>query len=188
MKHHLILAGITVVSVVLLLFDALLRSHFLCFPTHLRLCGAVENYQSPINAYRIPDIRSTASTNASLASQIKLAPYSIEDLVKLSSIFDKTFGILVYDPMSNEIRILYNYKRHKWRKSCAKLVWSFQRLTDLLRMDFPERFRGPESSEIGKLSDFDALMKCDVTTFNDSVNITTTTKSSPLEAVITHIY
>jgi hypothetical protein len=116
----------------------------------------------PIKAYHVPDntvMTSAMTSNVSRAPTLQLAPYSIENLVELSSNYFKTFGILVYDPEGDDFLLLYNYQRHKWSDtSNAKLVWSYQMLTNLLRKDFPERFRGPESSELGKLGDFDLPM------------------------------
>jgi hypothetical protein len=147
MKHHQLLTSITAASVVFLGVSLLLGP--LRFLHHV--VGVVKNNQG-LGAFRLPNNMVMASTNVSLARPILLAPYSIEDLVEMSSIFFKTFGILVYDPTSNDFLLLYNYQKHIWRTSCSKLVSSFQALTDLLRKDFPERFRGPESPELGKLS------------------------------------
>jgi hypothetical protein len=160
MKHRQLLAGITAASVVFLGASLLLdRLRFL-----YHVVGVPKNNQGLTGTFHLPSNMVMASTNVSLARPIILAPYTIKDLVEISSIFFKTFGILVYDPMSNDFLLLYNYQKHIWRASCSKLVSSFQALTDLLRKDFPERFRGPESPELGKSSDFDVLMKCNVTT------------------------
>ncbi len=83
---------------------------------------------------------------------LQFAPYSIEDLVELSSIFMNTSGILVYDPEGDKFLLLYNDKRHNWSHSCAKLVWSFRIFAKMLKKGFPERFRGRESPELGKSS------------------------------------
>jgi hypothetical protein len=131
MKHRQHLAGITAASVVF--FGA---SHLL---SQLRFLSRVLDHMPGNN--------------------IQLDPYSIEDLLELSSIYLGAFGILVYDPTSNDFLLLdKNPRQRKW-SSFKRLISSTQTLTNLLRNDFPERFRGPESPELGKLSDFDFL-KC----------------------------
>jgi hypothetical protein len=80
------------------------------------------------------------------------APYGIADLVEVEvmSMFKDVYGILVYDPESDEFLLLYNEQMHKWTDSCVKLASSFGTFQSMLRQTFPERFRGPESPELGK--------------------------------------
>ena len=98
----------------------------------------------------------------------QFAPYAIADLVKaeVMSMFEDTYGILVYDPKSDEFLLLYNDQMHKWKSSCTKLASSFATFTSMLRQSFPERFQGPESPELGKFIvywlegvDFELLVK-----------------------------
>lgn len=77
-----------------------------------------------------------------------LAPYAIEDLLEASSLFDVAYGILVYDPEDDDFKLLYNDQKHKWKSPCIKMSVSFQLLTKLLRLSFPDRFRGKESPEL----------------------------------------
>jgi hypothetical protein len=152
MKYQQFLAGITAVAVVFLGASLLGHSRFLS-----HVLGVVNN-QSRIKA-PVPNNIVMTSTNVSPARPMKLAPYSIEDLVEMSSVFFKTFGILVYDPIGDDFLLLDNNPMQRQKSSFAKLVSGFERFTSMLRTDFPERFRGPESPELGKLSDFDISIK-----------------------------
>jgi hypothetical protein len=78
-----------------------------------------------------------------------LPPYSIEDAVRTSRMFDNTQAILVYDPEKDTFYALYS-KRHNWVTGCNKLLTSFRILTYLLRRTLPERFMGAESDELGE--------------------------------------
>ena len=84
-----------------------------------------------------------------------LVPYHIEDLMEVSKIYLGNFGILVYDPTIDGFLLLENKPMQKNLPGFSKLISSFERLTSMLRNDFPERFHGPESPELGKYSDFD---------------------------------
>ena len=83
-------------------------------------------------------------------SQTPLAPYTIEDLLDASSLFQDTYGLLVYDPVEDDFKLFYNNQKHKWIASCVKLSVSFQVFTELLRQSFQDRFQGKQSSELGK--------------------------------------
>ena len=83
-------------------------------------------------------------------SQTPLAPYTLEDLLDASSLFQDTYGLLVYDPAEDDFKLFYNNQKHKWIALCVKLSVSFQVFTELLRQSFPERFQGKKSSELGK--------------------------------------
>jgi len=41
-------------------------------------------------------------------SQTPLAPYTIEDLLDASSLFQDTYGLLVYDPVEDDFKLFYN--------------------------------------------------------------------------------
>jgi hypothetical protein len=168
MQFHQILVGIT--AVVALLGASLLGHSYFLSPTlkvanqdpHRSLRAFERNladYKTvtfkPIEGHHMPDNLAMApatTTNVYSAPPLQFAPYSIEDLVEVSSIFMKTFGILVYDPKGVEFLLLYNDKRHSWRPSCPKLVWSFRMFTSMLRKGFLEGFRGRKSPELGKSS------------------------------------
>jgi hypothetical protein len=144
MKHRQHLAGITAASVVF--FGA---SHLL---GQLRFLSHVFDHNMPGN-------------------NIQLDPYSIEDLLELSSIYFGAFGILVYDPTINDFLLLDKNPRQRNWSSYKKLISSAQSLTNMLRNDFPERFRGPGSPELGKLSDFDVHGACHFSLLHVSLNI-----------------
>jgi hypothetical protein len=168
MQFHQILVGIT--AVVALLGASLLGHSYFLSPTlevaiqdpHRSLRAFerdLADYKTvtfkPVERHHMLDNLAMApamTTNVYSAPPLQFAPYSIEDLVEVLSIFMKTFGILVYDPEGNKFLFLYNDKRHSWRPSCPKLVWSFWMFTSMLRKGFPERFRGRESPKRGKSS------------------------------------
>ena len=78
-----------------------------------------------------------------------LPPYTIEDALQVSKLYDSTFSLLVYDPEDDMFIGLYS-ENHRWRPPCQKLTNSFRNIAYLLRKIFPERFRGTESDELGK--------------------------------------
>ena len=78
-----------------------------------------------------------------------LPPYTIEDALQVSKLYDSTFALLVYDPEDDMFIGLYS-ENHRWRPPCQKLTNSFRNIAYLLRKIFPERFRGTESDELGK--------------------------------------
>ena len=113
-------------------------------PARLVEAGVAKNLDTRFRAA----MTSVTTTNSPVSQQ--LAPYAIADLVEPMSMFEDTYGILLYDPESDGFLLLYNIQIHKWKSSCAKLVTSFRLFTNILRQSFPERFRGPESPELGK--------------------------------------
>jgi hypothetical protein len=169
MQFHQILVGIN--AVVALLGASLLGHSYFLSPSTLEVTNQdshrslraferdLADYKTvtfkPTEAHHMPDNLAMAPATTKYvysAPPLQVAPYSIEDLVEVSSIFLKTFGILVYDPEGDDFLFLYNDKRHRWTPSCSKLVWSFRMFTTMLRGGFPERFRGRESPELGKSS------------------------------------
>ena len=78
-----------------------------------------------------------------------LPPYTIEDALQASKLYDSTFALLVYDPEDDMFIGLYS-ENHRWRPPCQKLTNSFRDLAYMLREIFPERFQGAGSDEIGK--------------------------------------
>lgn len=77
-----------------------------------------------------------------------MAPYSIEDVVESTSVFQNTVAIIMYDPEKDDFEFLYNFKSHNWVSGCVKLVSSFRNLAFMLRQVFPERFQGTDSPEL----------------------------------------
>ena len=86
-----------------------------------------------------------------------LPPYTIEDALQASKLYDSTFALLVYDPEDDMFIGLYS-ENHRWRPPCQKLTNSFRNIAYLLRKIFPERFRGTESDELGKFMTFSQHM------------------------------
>lgn len=76
-----------------------------------------------------------------------LPPYTMQDAIESSKLYEKNFALLVYDPDDNAFYGLYS-KRHFWVTGCQKLVNSFKYLAFFLRTLFPERFRGKKSAEL----------------------------------------
>ena len=62
-----------------------------------------------------------------------------------------TVGILIYRPDEDDFVLLYNERFHRWVSACSKLSISFTNFIVMLRREFPERFRGKMSDELGKL-------------------------------------
>ena len=86
-----------------------------------------------------------------------LPPYTIEDALQVSKLYDSTFALLVYDPEDDMFIGLYS-ENHRWRPPCQKLTNSFRNIAYLLRKIFPERFRGTESDELGKFMTYSQHM------------------------------
>ena len=78
-----------------------------------------------------------------------LTPYTMEDIIAATSLYQQAYGILIYDPEDDDFKLFYNNKM-PWKPSAAKMSSSFQLFTKLLRLSFPDRFQGKNSSELGK--------------------------------------
>lgn len=78
-----------------------------------------------------------------------LTPFTMEDILAASSLYQQAYGVLIYDPEDDDFKLFYNNKM-PWKSSAAKMSSSFQLLTKLLRLSFPDRFQGKNSSELGK--------------------------------------
>ena len=58
------------------------------------------------------------STDSDSSSSKPLPKYTLEDTLNESSIFEYTFGLLVYDPPNDTFQVYYN-KNHQWKNDRA---------------------------------------------------------------------
>ena len=119
-----------------------------------------------IDEYDIPDWLSSASDmtiairqqQQSTSTERSFIPpqflstvqYNLQDAIESTSSFMNTVGILIYRPDEDDFVLLYNERFHRWVSSCSKLSISFTNFIVMLRQEFPERFRGKMSDELGK--------------------------------------
>jgi hypothetical protein len=75
--------------------------------------------------------------------------HSLVDLVEISHLYSADFGIVMYDPENDDFLLLYNGDK-TWVGGILKLVGTFQMLVFVLRYNFPDRFRGKDSDELGE--------------------------------------
>mmetsp|Transcript_26905 Transcript_26905/g.57690 ORF Transcript_26905/g.57690 Transcript_26905/m.57690 type:complete len:599 (-) Transcript_26905:75-1871(-) len=73
------------------------------------------------------------------ASPLPLQPYTLQDTLSESKIFDYTFCILIYDPPTDKFIAMYS-KDHIWKAGNKKLWRSMGHFSYMLRRTFPERF------------------------------------------------
>mmetsp|Transcript_26906 Transcript_26906/g.57694 ORF Transcript_26906/g.57694 Transcript_26906/m.57694 type:complete len:601 (-) Transcript_26906:68-1870(-) len=73
------------------------------------------------------------------ASPLPLQPYTLQDTLSESKIFDSHFCILIYDPPTDKFVGMYS-KDHKWKNGNKKLWKAMRQLVYMLRRTFPERF------------------------------------------------
>jgi hypothetical protein len=72
---------------------------------------------------------------------LSVKPYTLEDTLQESSVFEYTYATIIYDPPTDKFVGLYS-KDHKWKSGNAKLWSSVKYLVYMLRQTFPERFCG----------------------------------------------
>jgi hypothetical protein len=88
-----------------------------------------------------------ATYESMIHSSIPLPKYTLEDTFPTADIYKENFAILVYDPSADEF-VGYYRRDHPWTPTCRKLVNSIQKLSSMLRAEFPERFQGEKSEEL----------------------------------------
>jgi hypothetical protein len=79
----------------------------------------------------------------------KFPKHSLVDLVEVSQLYSADFGIVLYDPENDDFLLLYNGGK-TWVGGLVKLVATFKMLAFMLRYNFPDRFRGKASDELGE--------------------------------------
>jgi len=120
-----------------------------------------------IDEYDIPEWLSSASdTTIALRQQqqststersfippqfLSTVQYNLQDAVDATQNYANSVGILIYRPDEDDFVLLYNERFHRWVSACSKLSISFTNFIVMLRQEFPERFRGKMSDELGKL-------------------------------------
>ena len=100
-----------------------------------------EDYDSAVAvAFGDSNSEATADQQASPSSpSANLQPYTLEDALYESSVFECMFAIIVYDPLTDTFIGLYN-KNHRWKSGNKKLWKSMRDLAYMLRKVFPDRF------------------------------------------------
>jgi hypothetical protein len=78
-----------------------------------------------------------------------LPKHTLTDIATISQIYSQDFGIVMYNPQDNNFILLYNGEQ-TWVGGIVKLVQCYQALVYMLRQNFPNRFNGAESDELGK--------------------------------------
>ena len=95
--------------------------------------------------------QSTSTKRSFIPPQfLSTVQYNLQDAIESTSSFMNTVGILLYRPDEDDFVLLYNERFHRWVSSCSKLSISFTNFIVMLRQEFPERFRGKMSDELGK--------------------------------------
>jgi hypothetical protein len=79
----------------------------------------------------------------------KFPKHSLVDLVDISQLYSADFGIVLYDPENDDFLLLYNGGM-TWVGGLGKLVATFKMIAFMLRYNFPDRFRGKSSDELGE--------------------------------------
>ena len=82
-----------------------------------------------------------------------LPKHTLADISTISQIYSQDFGIVMYNPPDNNFILLYNGEQ-TWVGGIVKLVQCYQALVYMLRQNFPNRFNGVESDELGKCAAF----------------------------------
>jgi len=96
-----------------------------------------EDYDAAASAGEAPPQDEALAAEEPLEGPI--APYTLDDTLIESDIFEDTFAIILFDPSEDKFIALYN-KRHRW-KNATKNLWSTMKyLVYMLRKTFPDRF------------------------------------------------
>jgi hypothetical protein len=105
---------------------------------------------------RLKAAMAKAASKHSSPAPPKFTKHSLLDLVEISLLYTADFGIVMYDPENDDFLLLYNGGM-TWVGGILKLVSTFQMLVLLLRYNFPDRFRGRESGELGECASTSCL-------------------------------
>ena len=79
-------------------------------------------------------------------SSYQIQNYTLLDALDESRVFESTFCILLYDPITDKFLILHS-RDNRWKTADRKLFKAIRSFTYLLRQVFPQRFT-PESNEL----------------------------------------
>ena len=84
--------------------------------------------------------------NLSKRTPLNLPTYTFKDALESTNTFLNSVGVLLYRPENDNFVLLYG-KRQLYR---PKLGMGFKELTKVLRLEFPEKFQGKKSDELGE--------------------------------------
>jgi hypothetical protein len=110
---------------------------------------APEQVEARLKAAMVVAVSESLRSNGSPPPE--LSQYTLEDLVAISQLYERDFGVVIYDPENDDFLLLYN-RRATWVGDIPRLVYTFQLFVIMLRHDYPGRFRGRESEELGELA------------------------------------
>lgn len=80
-----------------------------------------------------------SAPEAASAARAAPTPYTLEDTLAESNVWEYTFALVVYDPQDDQFVGLYN-KDHLWKAGNKKLWKTLTSVAYVLRRLFPERF------------------------------------------------
>jgi len=108
-------------------------------------CNTDEDYSKA--AARANNIgRSLIQDAIDTSSSYQIQNYTLLDALDESRVFESTFCILLYDPITDKFLILHS-RDNRWKTADRKLWKAIRNFTYLLRKVFPQRFT-PESNEL----------------------------------------
>jgi len=88
-------------------------------------------------------IQDTIDTSS---SSYQIQNFTLTDALGESRVFESTFCILLYDPLTDKFLILHS-RDNRWKTADRKLFKAIRSFTYILRKVFPQRFT-PESEEL----------------------------------------
>ena len=157
MKKRTSLVVATVLAIILSILDLYDSGLFVLNRRPLR--QLVDNLSSKDDELSIPEwltapqgldyIEFAGVNTRTVDDKPPLTPFTMEDIIATTSLYQQAYSILIYDPEDDDFKLFYNNKM-PWKSSAAKMSSSFQLFTKLLRLSFPDRFQGKNSSELGK--------------------------------------
>ena len=130
-------------------------------PNWLRkLCNS-SNYNDGMSSEEVSIAMSTAiaaadadDENLSKRTLVSNLPtYTFKDALESTNTFLNSVGVLLYRPENDNFVLLYG-TRQLYR---PKLGMGFKELTKVLRLEFPEKFQGRKSGELGKYKNGDTI-------------------------------
>jgi len=130
-------------------------------PNWLRkLCNS-SNYNDGMSSEDVSIAMSTAIATAAADDEnlskrtlvSNLPTYTFKDTLESTNTFLNSVGVLLYRPENDNFIMLYG-NRQKYK---SKLGMGFKELTKMLRLEFPEKFQGEKSTELGKYKNGDTI-------------------------------
>jgi len=130
-------------------------------PNWLRkLCNS-SNYNDGMSSEEVSIAMSTAIATAEADDEnlskrtlvSNLPTYTFKDALESTNTFLNSVGVLLYRPENDNFIMLYG-NRQKYK---SKLGMGFKELTKMLRLEFPEKFQGEKSTELGKYKNGDTM-------------------------------